>query len=172
VLDLGSGRGIEVLLSVRRATGKAYGFNMTDDPLALAEENQQKAGVPDVEFLKGEIENILLPDKSEDVLNCVISLSANKDRVLHEAFRVLKPGGRVVVSEVVRRGEICRNPKPRTALDCVAGALEEDQYRNKLIKSRGFRRRSTSSPLESPAPQTPETSWPTKASRPTPARLR
>jgi ubiquinone/menaquinone biosynthesis C-methylase UbiE len=129
VLDLESGGGIEVLLSVRRATGKAYGLDMTDDLLALAEEYQRKAGVPDVEFLKG-IENILLPDKSEDVSNCVINLSANQDRVLHEAFRVLKPGGRVVVSEVVRRGEICRNPQPRTTLDCVAGALEEDPYRN------------------------------------------
>jgi SAM-dependent methyltransferase len=143
VLDLGSGGGIDVLLSARRVgpTGKAYGLDMTDEMLALARENQRKAGVDNVEFLKGEIEAIPLPDRSVDVIisNCVINLSADKDRVLAEAFRVLKPGGRLAVSDVVVRGEV---PAPvRRSVElwigCVAGALEEDEYRRKLAKA-GF----------------------------------
>ena len=143
VLDLGSGGGIDVLLSARRVgpTGKAYGLDMTDDMLALAEENKRNAGVQNVEFLKGEIEDIPLPDNSVDVIisNCVINLSANKDRVLSEAFRVLKPGGRFAVSDVVTRGEI--PPEIRKSIllwvGCVAGALTEDEYRSKL-KAAGF----------------------------------
>ncbi|HEY7651678.1 MAG TPA: arsenite methyltransferase [Methylomirabilota bacterium] len=143
VLDLGSGGGIDVLLSARRVgpTGRAYGLDMTDEMLALARENQRKAGVENVEFLKGEIEQIPLPDASADVIisNCVINLSADKDRVLAEAFRVLKPGGRFAVSDVVVRGEV---PAPiRRSVElwigCVAGALEEDEYRAKLGKA-GF----------------------------------
>ena len=138
VLDLGSGGGIDVLLSARRVgpTGKAYGLDMTDEMLALANENKRKAGVENVEFLKGEIEDIPLPDNSVDVIisNCVINLSANKDRVLHEAFRVLKPGGRFAVSDVVTRGEML--PEIRQSVlawvGCIAGALEEDEYRGKL----------------------------------------
>lgn len=143
VLDLGSGGGIDVLLSARRVgpTGKAYGLDMTDEMLALAKENKRKAGLENVEFLKGEIESIPLPDSSVDVVisNCVINLSADKDQVLREAFRVLKPGGRFAVSDVVTRGEI--NPAIRKNVllwvGCVAGALEEVEYRKKLIKA-GF----------------------------------
>lgn len=143
VLDLGSGGGIDVLLSARRVgpTGKAYGLDMTDEMLALARENQRKAGSENVEFLKGEIENIPLPDDSVDVVisNCVINLSADKDRVLQEAFRVLKPGGRFAVSDVVTRGEV--PPKVRENMllwvGCIAGALEDEQYRSKLARA-GF----------------------------------
>jgi arsenite methyltransferase len=143
VLDLGSGGGIDVLLSARRVGpgGKAYGLDMTDEMLGLARENQQKAGVTNVEFLKGEIESIPLPDASVDVIisNCVINLSADKGRVLAEAFRVLKPGGRFAVSDVVRRrdvpGEISRNLE--LWIGCVAGALGEQEYRDKL-QAAGF----------------------------------
>jgi len=143
VLDLGSGGGIDVLLSARRVgpTGKAYGLDMTDEMLALARDNQRKAGVENVEFLKGEIEQIPLPAASVDVVisNCVINLSADKDRVLAEAFRVLKPGGRFAVSDVVVRGEV--QPAIRKSVElwigCVAGALEEQEYRDKLAKA-GF----------------------------------
>jgi SAM-dependent methyltransferase len=143
VLDLGSGGGIDVLLSARRVgpTGKAYGLDMTDEMLALARENQRKAGVGNVEFLKGEIENIPLPDNSVDVVisNCVINLSADKDRVLREAFRVLKPGGRLAVSDVVTRGAVPATVRDNMLLwvGCIAGALEEDQYVFKLAKA-GF----------------------------------
>jgi arsenite methyltransferase len=145
VLDLGSGGGIDVLLSARRVgpSGKAYGLDMTDEMLALANENKRKSGIENVEFLKGEIESIPLPDNSVDVVisNCVINLSANKDRVLREAFRVLKPGGRFAVSDVVTRGEM--HPEIRKSVllwvGCVAGALEENQYRDKLA-SAGFER--------------------------------
>ena len=143
VLDLGSGGGIDVLLSAQRvgATGKAYGLDMTDEMLALARENQRKAGVTNVEFLKGEIENIPLPDASVDVIisNCVINLSADKRRVLHEAFRVLKPGGRFAVSDVVVRGEIPDAVRRSMELwvGCVAGALEETEYR-RLLQEAGF----------------------------------
>jgi SAM-dependent methyltransferase len=143
VLDLGSGGGIDVLLSARRvgATGKAYGLDMTDEMLALARENQRKAGVDNVEFLKGEIEAIPLPDDSVDVIisNCVINLSADKDRVFAEAFRVLKPGGRLAVSDVVVRGEIPAAIRRSVELwiGCVAGALEQSEYRAKLAKA-GF----------------------------------
>ncbi|HEY3972833.1 MAG TPA: arsenite methyltransferase [Candidatus Sulfotelmatobacter sp.] len=138
VLDLGSGGGIDVLLSARRVgpTGKAYGLDMTDEMLALANENKGKAGIENVEFLKGEIENIPLPDNSVDVIisNCVINLSADKDKVLREAFRVLKPGGRFAVSDVVTRGEIL--PEIRRSVlawvGCIAGALDENDYRGKL----------------------------------------
>jgi SAM-dependent methyltransferase len=143
VLDLGSGGGIDVLLSARRVgpTGRAYGLDMTDEMLALARENQRKAGVDNVEFLKGEIEQIPLPDASVDVVisNCVINLSADKDRVLAEAFRVLKPGGRFAVSDVVVRGEV--PPQIRRSVElwigCVAGALDDGEYRAKLGKA-GF----------------------------------
>ena len=144
VLDLGSGGGIDVLLSAKRVglTGKAYGLDMTDEMLALtANENKRKAGIENVEFLKGEIENIPLPDNSVDVIisNCVINLSADKDAVLREAFRVLKPGGRFAVSDVVTRGEIL--PEIRKSLllwvGCVAGSLEENDYRTKLAAA-GF----------------------------------
>jgi arsenite methyltransferase len=143
VLDLGSGGGIDVLLSAKRVgpTGKAYGLDMTDEMLALANENKQKARIDNVEFLKGEIENIPLPDNSVDVIisNCVINLSADKDRVLAEAFRVLKPGGRFAVSDVVTRGEIPSDIRKSVLLwvGCVAGALEEKEYREKLA-SAGF----------------------------------
>jgi SAM-dependent methyltransferase len=143
VLDLGSGGGIDVLLSARRVgpTGKAYGLDMTDEMLALARENQRKAGVDNVEFLKGEIEQIPLPDNTVDVIisNCVINLSADKDRVLAEAFRVLKPGGRFAVSDVVVRGEVPSAIRRSVELwiGCVAGALEEREYRDKLGKA-GF----------------------------------
>jgi arsenite methyltransferase len=143
VLDLGSGGGIDVLLSAKRVgpTGKAYGLDMTDEMLSLANENKRKSGIANVEFLKGEIERVPLPDNSVDVIisNCVINLSADKDRVLREAFRVLKPGGRFAVSDVVTRGEtlpeICKNVL--LWVGCVAGALEESEYRNKLA-SAGF----------------------------------
>src|SRR5205814_628376 len=143
VLDLGSGGGIDVLLSAKRVgpTGKAYGLDMTDEMLELARANQRKAGVENVEFLKGEIEAIPLPDSSVDVIisNCVINLSADKDRVLAEAFRVLRPGGRVAVSDVVVRGTV--PPAIRRSVElwigCVAGALEEQEYREKLAKA-GF----------------------------------
>ncbi len=143
VLDLGSGGGIDVLLSARRVgpTGKAYGLDMTDEMLALARENQRKAGAQNVEFLKGEIENIPLPDNSVDVIisNCVINLSGDKDRVLAEAFRVLRPGGRFAVSDVVVRGEVPAAIRRSVELwiGCVAGALEESEYRAKL-SSAGF----------------------------------
>ncbi len=138
VLDLGSGGGIDVLLSARRTgpTGKAWGLDMTDEMLALANENKRRAGAINVEFLKGEIENIPLPDACVDVIisNCVINLSADKDRVLHEAFRVLKPGGRFAVSDVVTRGEIRSEIRSSMAawVGCLAGALDEDLYRDKL----------------------------------------
>jgi 2-polyprenyl-3-methyl-5-hydroxy-6-metoxy-1,4-benzoquinol methylase len=143
VLDLGSGGGIDVLLSAKRVgpTGKAYGLDMTDEMLALANENKRKAGAENVEFLKGEIENIPLPDNSVDIIisNCVINLSGNKDRVLHEAFRVLKPGGRFAVSDVVTRGEILAEIRRNVLLwvGCVAGALEENEYKTKLAAA-GF----------------------------------
>ena len=143
VLDLGSGGGIDVLLSAKRVgpTGKAYGLDMTDEMLALANENKLKAGVTNVEFLKGEIEHIPLPDNSVDVIisNCVINLSADKDRVLREALRVLKPGGRLAVSDVVTRGEMLPEIRENVLLwvGCVAGALEENEYRAKLA-SAGF----------------------------------
>jgi arsenite methyltransferase len=143
VLDLGSGGGIDVLLSAKRVgpTGKAYGLDMTDEMLALANENKRKAGAENVEFLKGEIESIPLPDNSVDVIisNCVINLSADKDRVLHEAFRVLKPGGRFAVSDVVTRGEIAPEVRKSVLLwvGCIAGALEENEYRAKLATA-GF----------------------------------
>ena len=143
VLDLGSGGGIDVLLSARRvgSTGKAYGLDMTDDMLALARGNQRKAGVSNVEFLKGEIENIPLPDNSVDVIisNCVINLSGDKDSVLREAFRVLKPGGRFAVSDVVTRGEVPAEVRRDVLLwiGCIAGALREDEYRTKLARA-GF----------------------------------
>jgi arsenite methyltransferase len=143
VLDLGSGGGIDVLLSAKRVgpTGKAYGLDMTDQMLALAKENKRKAGVENVEFLKGEIEHIPLPDNSVDVIisNCVINLSADKDAVLREAFRVLKPGGRFAVSDVVTRGEMLPEIRKNVLLwvGCVAGALEENEYRSKLA-SAGF----------------------------------
>ncbi len=143
VLDLGSGGGIDVLLSARRVgpAGKAYGLDMTDDMLALARENQRRAGVENVEFLKGEIENIPLPDGSVDVIisNCVINLSADKDRVFREAFRVLKPGGRLAVSDIVVRGEVPAEIRRSLELwiGCVSGALEESDYRRKL-EAAGF----------------------------------
>src|ERR1700691_5602531 len=143
VLDLGSGGGIDVLLSAKRVgpTGKAYGLDMTDEMLALANENKRKAGVENVEFLKGEIEHIPLPDNSVDevISNCVINLSADKDRVLREAFRVLKPGGRFAVSDVVTRGEVPDEVRKSVLLwvGCIAGALEESEYRSKLA-SAGF----------------------------------
>ncbi len=144
VLDLGSGGGIDVLLSARRVgpTGKAYGLDMTDDMLALARDNQAKSGLTNVEFLRGEIEHIPLPDNSVDVIisNCVINLSGDKNRVLAEAFRVLKPGGRFAVSDVVVRGHDVPAEVRRSMelwVGCVAGALEETDYRNKLTAA-GF----------------------------------
>ncbi|MDP1948423.1 MAG: arsenite methyltransferase [Nitrospirota bacterium] len=144
VLDLGSGGGIDVLLSARRVgpTGTVYGLDMTDEMLALARENQQTSGVKNVEFLKGEIEDIPLADQLVDVIisNCVINLSSDKDRVLAEAFRVLKPGGRLAVSDVVVRGDVPAEIRHSVELwmGCVAGALEETAYRDKLVKA-GFR---------------------------------
>jgi arsenite methyltransferase len=143
VLDLGSGGGIDVLLSAKRVgpTGKAYGLDMTDDMLALARENQRQAGATNVEFLKGQMEDIPLPDDSVDVVisNCVINLSADKDRVLREAFRVLRPGGRFAVSDVVVRGEVPEAVRESMLLwvGCIAGALEENEYRAKLAAA-GF----------------------------------
>ena len=143
VLDLGSGGGIDVLLSARRVgpSGKAYGLDMTDEMLALARENQERAGARNVEFLKGEIERIPLPDNSVDVIisNCVINLSADKDQVLREAFRVLKPGGRFAVSDVVTRGPIPEQLRHDMLLwvGCIAGALEEGEYKSKL-EAAGF----------------------------------
>ncbi len=143
VLDLGSGGGIDVLLSAKRVgpTGKAYGLDMTDEMLSLANENKRKAGVENVEFLKGEIEHIPLPDNSVDVIisNCVINLSPDKDSVLREAFRVLKPGGRLAVSDVVTRGEMPPEIRRNVLLwvGCVAGALEENEYLKKLTTA-GF----------------------------------
>jgi SAM-dependent methyltransferase len=143
VLDLGSGGGIDVLLSARRVgpTGKAYGLDMTDEMLALARENQRKAGVQNVEFLKGEIEHIPLPANSVDVIisNCVINLSGDKNRVMREAFRVLKPGGRFAVSDVVTRGEIPEDVRKNMLLwvGCIAGALEDEDYAARLAQA-GF----------------------------------
>ncbi len=143
VLDLGSGGGIDVLLSARRVApnGKAYGLDMTDEMLALARENQKKAGVANVEFLKGEIENIPMPDNSVDVVisNCVINLSGDKDRVLREAFRVLKPGGRFAVSDVVTRGEVPAVLRRDVLMwvGCIAGALGDTEYAEKLAAA-GF----------------------------------
>jgi arsenite methyltransferase len=143
VLDLGSGGGIDVLLSAKRVgpTGKAYGLDMTDEMLALARENQQKSGLTNVEFLKGAIENIPLPDNFVDVIisNCVINLSGDKDRVVREAFRVLKPGGRFAVSDVVVRGDVPAEIRKSMELwvGCIAGALEEYEYRDKLFTA-GF----------------------------------
>ena len=143
VLDLGSGGGIDVLLSARRVgpTGKAYGLDMTDDMLALARENQRKAGVTNVEFLKGTIEEIPLPDASVDVIisNCVINLSADKPRVLREAFRVLKPGGRLAVSDVLVRGDVPADVRRNMELwvGCIAGALRDDEYVDGL-RAAGF----------------------------------
>src|ERR1700731_151838 len=143
VLDLGSGGGIDVLLSARRVgpSGKAYGLDMTDEMLALARENQRKAGAQNVEFLKGAIENIPLPDNSVDVIisNCVINLSGDKDRVLAEAFRVLKLGGRLAGSDVVGRGSVPMEIRRNMELwvGCIAGALEEKEYQKKLLRA-GF----------------------------------
>jgi arsenite methyltransferase len=143
VLDLGSGGGIDVLLSAKRVgpAGKAYGLDMTDEMLALARENQRKAGVTNVEFLKGEIENIPLPDASVDVIisNCVINLSADKSQVLREAFRVLKPGGRFAVSDVVLRGDVPDEVRDSVLLwvGCIAGALQDSEYISKLMDA-GF----------------------------------
>jgi ubiquinone/menaquinone biosynthesis C-methylase UbiE len=143
VLDLGSGGGIDVLLSAKRVgpTGKAYGLDMTDEMLALARENQRKSGISNVEFLKGEIEHIPLPDNSVDVIisNCVINLSGDKDAVLREAFRVLKPGGRFAVSDVVVRGQVPAEVRRSMLMwvGCIAGALEDYQYVAKLARS-GF----------------------------------
>lgn len=143
VLDLGSGGGIDVLLSARRVgpTGKAYGLDMTDEMLALANENKRKSGIENVEFLRGEIENIPLPDKSVDVIisNCVINLSADKNKVLREAFRVLKPGGRFAVSDIVTRGEILPEIRQNVLawVGCIAGALDENDYKAKLAQA-GF----------------------------------
>lgn len=143
VLDLGSGGGIDVLLSARRVapTGKAYGLDMTDQMLALARENQKKAGIENAEFLKGEIENIPLPGNAVDVIisNCVINLSADKDRVFRDAFRVLKPGGRLAVSDVVVAGEVPAEIRRSIELwiGCIAGALSNSEYADKLVKA-GF----------------------------------
>jgi SAM-dependent methyltransferase len=143
VLDLGSGGGIDVLLSARRVgpTGKVYGLDMTDEMLALARENQRRAGATNVEFLKGDIEHVPLPDNSVDVIisNCVINLSSDKPRVLREAFRVLKPGGRFAVSDVVVRGSVPDDIRRNMELwvGCVAGALEEDEYR-RFLTDAGF----------------------------------
>jgi arsenite methyltransferase len=143
VLDLGSGGGIDVILSAQRVgpTGKAYGLDLTEEMLSLARENQKKAGVENVDFLMGAIENVPLPDNSVDVIisNCVINLSGDKDRVLAEAFRVLKPGGRLAISDVVVRGEVPAGIRKSMELwvGCIAGALEENEYREKLARA-GF----------------------------------
>ncbi len=152
VLDLGSGGGIDVLLSARRVgpTGKAYGLDMTDEMLSLARENQRQAAVTNVEFLKGEIENIPLPDNSVDVVisNCVINLSSDKSQVLREAFRVLRPGGRFAVSDVVVRGEVPAAVRESVLLwcGCIAGALDESDYRAKLHQRRIRRHRPRAHP--------------------------
>ena len=152
VLDLGSGGGIDVLLSARRVgpTGKAYGLDMTDEMLALARENQRKAGVENVEFLKGEIESIPLPDNSVDVIisNCVINLSADKDKVLREAFRVLKPGGRFAVSDVVVRGDVPEQVRRSMELwvGCIAGALQRLRIRRQARQGRLRRHRHRADP--------------------------
>ncbi len=177
VLDLGSGGGIDVLLSARRVgpTGKAYGLDMTDDMLALARENQRQAGVENVEFLKGEIENIPLPDNSVDVVisNCVINLSADKDRVLREAFRVLRPGGRFAVSDVVVRGEVPDAVRQSMLLwvGCIAGALEEQDYRAKLVAA-GFCRRRLRANAHLQRRRCARSSSPKPASTSTPSRRR
>ena len=143
VLDLGSGGGIDVFLSAKRVgpTGKAYGLDMTDEMLALADENRKKAGIANAEFLQGEIENIPLPDNSVDVIisNCVINLSGDKDRVFQEAFRVLKPGGRFAVADIVTRGGVPDAIRKSVLLwaGCIAGALEDSEYREKLAAA-GF----------------------------------
>jgi len=143
VLDLGSGGGIDVLLSAKRVgpTGRAYGLDMTDEMLALARENQKKAGAQNVEFLKGTIENIPLPDNTVDVIisNCVVNLSGDKDQVLREAFRVLKPSGRLAISDVVVRGKVPVDIRKSMELwvGCIAGALEEEEYKTKLAAA-GF----------------------------------
>jgi arsenite methyltransferase len=145
VLDLGSGGGIDVLLSAKRVgpTGKAYGLDMTDEMLALAEENRRKSGLTNVEFLRGEIESIPLPDNSVDVIisNCVINLSGDKDKVFREALRVLQPGGRLAVSDVVVRGDVPAEVRKSMELwvGCIAGALEEMDYIKRLAKA-GFDR--------------------------------
>jgi SAM-dependent methyltransferase len=145
VLDLGSGGGIDVLLSARRVgpAGKAYGLDMTGEMLALARENQRKAGIQNAEFLKGEIENIPLPDNSIDVIisNCVVNLSADKDRVLREAFRVLKPGGRLAISDVVVTGDVPDEVRKSVELwiGCIAGALRDHEYTAKIAQA-GFER--------------------------------
>jgi arsenite methyltransferase len=150
VLDLGSGGGIDVLLSAKRVgpTGKAYGLDMTDEMLALARENQRRAGATNVEFLKGEIERIPLPDQSVDVIisNCVINLSGDKPRVIREAFRVLRPGGRLAISDIVVRGHVPPEIKKSMELwaGCVAGALEEETYRS-LLEQAGFQQISIES---------------------------
>jgi arsenite methyltransferase len=168
VLDLGSSGGIDVLLSAKRVgpTGKAYGPDMTDEMLALARENQRKAGVHNVEFMKGEIEKLPLPDNSVDVIisNCVINLSSDKDKVFREALRVLKPGGRFAVSDVVVRGDVPEELRHSMELwvGCIAGALEEMDYVKKLAKA-GLTA-STSSRRESTASAMPGSSWPVKAS--------
>jgi len=143
VLDLGSGGGIDVLLSAKRVgpTGKAYGVDMTDEMLALARENQRKSGIENVEFLKGELENLPLPDNTVDVIisNCVVNLSGDKDRVLAEAFRVLKPGGRLAIADVVTNGEVPAQIRRSMELwvGCIAGALDENDFRAKLQRA-GF----------------------------------
>jgi arsenite methyltransferase len=176
VLDLGSGGGIDVLLSARRVgpTGKAYGLDMTDEMLALARENQRKAGLDNVEFLKGEIESIPLPDNSVDVVisNCVINLSSDKDRVLREAFRVLKPGGRLAVSDVVTRGDIpdVLGGNLELWVGCLAGALDEAEYAAKLATAASQRSRSIRHGFITS--RTPANSLQAKASMSTPSRLR
>ena len=165
VLDLGSGGGIDVLLSARRVgpTGMAYGLDMTDEMLALAEENKRRSGLTNVEFLRGEIESIPLPDASVDVVisNCVINLSGDKDRVLREAHRVLKPGGRFAVSDVVVRGELPAEVRRSMELwvGCVAGALSEDEYRRqahrRLLRSTSSSRRRGSTTWRTRAPFSP-----------------
>jgi ubiquinone/menaquinone biosynthesis C-methylase UbiE len=176
VLDLGSGGGIDVLLYAKRIgpTGKVYGLDMTDEMIAVARENQRKAGVENVEFLKGEIENIPLPDNSVDVIisNCVINLSGDKDHVLREAFRVLKPGGRFAVSDVVTRGKVPTEVRHSMLLwvGCIAGALDEKEYVRTLAKA-GLIRSRWSRPVCTTW-RTPASFSPRKASTRTPSRRR